>query len=402
MWPNLLGGVQLSHQLAFINGATLRALRERRGVSPEYLCRKADVSCKQLAIWEQSSASDYPTIRQAEKMAKVLLIPLAGLYLEPSNLPDEKAPRLINKRRIRNARELDDSALHLAACKLSQIRSDAIGIAVETSATFRGFSIPELSGDCVCDAAAVRGWMELSLDNQRRTTSARQLYLALRTRLEERGVLVAQFDGVEVEELRGIALYYDELPVIGVNAKDRWPAKCFSVLHELVHLSRRSSACCNLINMDSDDEEEVFCNSVAGEFLFSRSCAAKEISAGLDPCDIESIERTAKSYSVSRDVVARRLHDCGYLDKPAYEELLEIFSREVAEQKEQQRKKKALGERGGWSVPHERVVADSLGSLYCGLVNEGLSTGLFSERDACNAFGVDANKLEKVFKEALL
>ena len=81
---------------------------------------------------------------------------------------------------------------------------------------------------------------------------------------------------------------------------------------------------------------------------------------------------------------------------------MEVFSRQAAEQKEQEREKRALGEKVGYPVPHERVVADSFGSLYCKLVAEGLTTGLFSERDACSAFGVDADKLGGVFKEALV
>ena len=352
-------------------------------------------------MWEQCSDSDYPTMGQAGKMAKALLVPLAGLYLEPQNLPEERMPPVINKRRVQSSLPLDESALHLAICKLAQIRSDAVEIAAETDVGLHKLAMPNLDGGFARVAAAFREWMDFSLEDQRRTASCRQHYLALRARLEERGVLVAQFDGVEVEELRGVALYYEELPVIGVNAKDRWPAKCFSVLHELVHLSNRCSVCCNLINSESEDEEEVFCNFVAGEFLFPRSCAIGEVAAGLDPHDVVSIEGAAKRYSVSRDVVARRLRDCGYLDQNSYEELLDIFSSQIAEEKEEQRKKKELGEKIGWCAKPERTAADSFGSLYCGLVAHGLSTGLFSERDACDAFGVELGKLEKVFKEAL-
>ena len=389
----------MSYQLAFINGATLKALRERRKVSPEYLCRKAGVGVDKLEAWEQGSDSDYPTMKQAEKMAKALLSPLAGLYLEPCNLPVDKVPVVINKRRVHNACAIDESALHLAVYGLAQIRSDAIEIASETDCVFNKFDMPKL-GDVSASAVIIRDWTGLSLDDQKRTTSTRQLFLALRARLEERGVLVAQFVDVEVEELRGIALYFDELPVIGVNAKDHWPAKCFTVLHELVHLSKRSSTYCNLIGMDADDEEEVYCNAVAGEFLFSCNCAASEVAAGLNPHDLSSIEKVAERYSVSRDVVARRLRDCSYLDKRAYEELLETFSRQIVEKKEEERRKKELGEKTGWFLSHERNAADTFGSLYCRLVAEGLSSGLFSERDACNAFGVDPKKLGRVFKEA--
>ena len=153
--------------------------------------------------------------------------------------------------------------------------------------------------------------------------------------------------------------------------------------------------------MEADDEEEVFCNFVAGEFLFSRACVEQEVKSDLNPRDLDSIEKVSRRYSVSRDVVARRLYDCEYLDKHAYEDLLDIFARQIAEEKEEQRRKKETGEKKGWFAPYERKVADSFGSLYCQLVAQGLSFGLLSERDACSAFGVEVEKLGKVFKEAL-
>ena len=398
----VLRGGQLGHQLAFINGSTLKALRECRGASSEYLCKKAAVKPEQLASWEQCSDSDYPTMKQAEKIAKALLIPLAGLYLDPKNLPEEKIPSSVNKRRIRNAYTSDESASHLAVCKLAQIRADAIEIADEADVDLPEFATPSFGNNNIDAASSIHEWMEYSLKDQKRARSSRKFYLALRARLEERGVLVAQFDGVEVEELRGVALYYEKLPVIGVNAKDHWPAKCFSVLHELVHLSNRSSTYCNLIGEGEGDEEEVFCNSVAGEFLFSQQCAVDEVAAGLDPHDVGSIEKVAKRYSVSRDVVARRLHDCGYLDKSTYEELLDVFARHVIEMKEEERRKRELGENVAWGESRERTAADSLGSLYCELISLGLSSGFLSERDACDAFGVESEKLGKVFEEAII
>lgn len=391
----------MTHQLAYINGLTLRAVRERRGVSPEYLCSKVRIRQEQLELWEQNTGLDFPTMTQAKSIARVLLCPLAGFYLDPHNLPVEEYPVLVNKRRIQDASMSDDSALHLAITQLMQVRSDAIEIATESRFSLIDVSLPRLSSDLTVTAGNMRDWIEYSLDDQIRTKSSRKLFIGLRMCLEKHGILVAQFNNVDVEELRGVALSYDNLPVVGVNAKDRWPAKCFSMIHELVHLSRRKSACCNLINIETDDEEEVFCNAVAGEFLFSRECASKEMFDGLNPCDIEELQKVANRYSVSRDVVARRLRDCGYLSKQEYEEILYLLALRLAEEKELSRRCKEVGNNNKWGAPYERMAADNYGSLFCELVAHGLSTGLFSERDACSVFGVKAEGLERVFREAL-
>lgn len=392
----------MGHQLAFINGATLKKLRELRSVSPEFLCRRANIRSDQLLAWERCSDSDYPTMRQAEKIAKILLSPLAGLYLDPDNLPREEIPRVVNKRRMQNACSFDDSAYHLAVCRLAQIRSDAIEIAAEIGAPVQRFSMSRLKSDCVNAASSIRAWIGFTSKDQEKTASSRKLFLALRAKFERHGILVVQFGGIATEELRGIALYYDKFPVIGINANDRWPAKTFSLLHELVHLSRGDSTWCNLINMEADDEEEVFCNAVAGEFLFSRACASKEVAVGLKPNNLESIEKTANRYSISRDVVARRLYDCGYLKKEIYERYLELFLADIERKKEEERKAREAGEKRSWCAPpQERMIADSFGSLYCSLVAQGLANGLLSERDACDSFGVGVEKLGRVFEEAM-
>ena len=389
------------HQLAYINGSTLRVIRERRGVSPEYLCTKARIRQDQLELWEQNSGSDYPTMNQAKSISKILLCPLAGLYLDPQNLPKETQPLLINKRLVQDAGMVDESALHLAVARLMQVRSDVIELASETGFKVMNTSFPWLSSNISDSASNLRDWIAFSLAEQIKTRSSRKLFLRLRACLEKRGILVVQFSNIEVEELRGIALSNTVFPVIGVNAKDRWPAKCFSLLHELVHLAGNKSTCCNLINRETVDEEEVYCNAIAGEFLLSKQCASMAIQNGIWPQNIADIEKLANRYSVSRDVVARRFRDCGYLSKEEYEEILELFATQLAEEIENARKLKLAGANKRWGSSYERGVADSYGSLFCELVAHGVSTGLLSERDACGVFNVNSEGLEKVFKEAL-
>lgn len=390
----------MSHQLAFLNGLTLKTIRESRGVSKEYLCSKVRIQPSQLELWEQCSEVDYPTMRQAESMAKVLLCPLAGFYLEPANLPMEQLPSIVNKRRLQDASTLDESALNLAVIQLMQIRSDVIDIADETKVRLEDACIPDLDFDFMAASLTLRSWLDCSIEEQIRSTSSRKLFLILRARLEERGILVAQFNNVEIDELRGMALYFDFLPIIGLNAKDHWPAKCFTLIHELVHLSKRRSTYCNLINLETKDKEEVFCNAVAGEFLFSRACAIKEVQICLKPNDLKSIERVANRYSTSKDVVARRLRDCDFLSKEEYEELLDLFALERVKELERRQADKELGVNRAWGSCHERNVADTFGSLFCELMAHSLSIGLFGERDACSVFNVSSEGLEKVFKEA--
>jgi Zn-dependent peptidase ImmA (M78 family) len=44
---------------------------------------------------------------------------------------------------------------------------------------------------------------------------------------------------------RGILIYEIEPPIIGINEKDGYAAKTFTIIHELVYLLKHESTCCS-------------------------------------------------------------------------------------------------------------------------------------------------------------
>lgn len=390
----------LLFQLALINGVTLKRLRVIRGVSEDFLATKARISITQLRGWEHSDPGDYPTINQAEAMANVLLCPLAGLYLEPNKLKETRKPPISNKRIGYKPSYSDDSALNLAVEDLLLRREDILELAKKTGPEILSCDLPYLESDVVEAAKRLREWIDYPLSNQISSASSRVLYKSLRSLLEERGICVAQFSEPSVDELRGISLYFEMLPIAAVNQSDRWPAKCFSLLHEMVHLCYRKSTTCSCINAECDDAEEVYCNAVAGEFLFSRQTALHEINNGLNPSDFHSFDVIANKYSISRDVVARRVYDIGQMSRTDYEELLDLFRREAIESSLREKAKAQESGRTMGYMPYEKKMVDYHGALYCVYVNRALSLGVYSEYEAASALGVKPDSLGSVFKEA--
>ena len=127
------------------------------------------------------------------------------------------------------------------------------------------------------------------------------------------------------------------LPIIGINDNDRYPAKSFSLIHELVHVLKRESSYCNdMTGSTSSFYEEIFCNAVAGEFLVPKdsiSVIIRNMGLSFSKQDIESI---AKKYSVSREVIIRRLLDLDYFSTNEYDTYSEIFHDEYDKEKEKQ------------------------------------------------------------------
>lgn len=387
-------------QLALINGATLKRLRVIRGVSEDFLAAKARIPITKLNSWEDGATDDYPTINQAESMANVLLCPLAGLYLEPNKLKETRKPPISNKRIGYNPSRSDDSALNLAVEELLLRREDILELATKTGPEIPRCCLPYLGDDVVEAANRLREWIGYPLSSQISSASTRILYKSLRSLLEERGVCVAQFSEPSVDELRGISLYFEMLPIAAVNQSDRWPAKCFSLLHEIIHLCNRKSATCSCINAECDDAEEVYCNAVAGEFLFSRQIALKEINNGLNPSDCDSFDSIAKKYSVSRDVVARRVYDIGQMSRTDYERLLDLFRQEAIESSLREKARAQGSGRAMGFMPYEKKMVDYHGALYCIYVNRALSSGVYNEHEAASALRVKPDSLGSVFKEA--
>lgn len=145
--------------------------------------------------------------------------------------------------------------------------------------------------------------------------------------MERAGVFVHCFTGIETEIVRGFAIYEDFLPIIGLNNEDRYPAKTFTIFHELVHLMKRSSAVCNdMISHDLAQHEEVFCNAVAGEILVPKLNLIKQLgSLTTDEIDLNLISKLAAKFSVSKEVISRRLLDIGKISKSQYSALTDAI-----------------------------------------------------------------------------
>ena len=73
-----------------------------------------------------------------------------------------------------------------------------------------------------------------------------------------------------LDEMRGLCIFHDKIPIIILNGKDTPNGRIFSLFHELTHLLLAESAICG-------DDVEIFCNSVAGEFLVPESDLIQKI-----------------------------------------------------------------------------------------------------------------------------
>lgn len=391
----------MATQYALIDKDTLKLIRETRNVSFEYAARITKYDSSKIMCWEDSQNVTRPTIRQAKDLARCYRIPFAGLYMIPQYVPVEKLPKILNKRKIWGAIEEDNSALNLAIFDLLRLRKIVLDTKAELGEPIEHFTFSGNLNDAVVLAGQLRKYLGISYEMQKATSSHRKLFLLVRSKVEQKGTMVAGFEKVELEVARGISLYFDDIPIIGVNDDDRPPAKTFSIIHELVHIFKRTSTMCNEINSFSSDVEEVFCNAVAGEFLVPALFLEKEPEVvNQNDIDDHAIEVISTRYSVSREVIIRRLLDLGYLQRPFFEEKMEQYKIEREKEKEEQK----IASKNGQSTFRRSVPRDTFdknGSSVCESLYNGFNQGIYSQWDVSNFLGVKPIHIPKLFEEVI-
>ena len=312
---------------AFVSPKILVWARETASLSLAEAAKKAGISPVTLEFAELGAG--HVSTTQLENLANVYKRPLAAFYLpeppaRPDALPDfrrlpggagrEVSPSLALE--LRRARQRRDETIKLA----NQLEEDLPKFAV-------GFSLDDSVGRV---ATLLRQALNVSLDAQRTWRSSDKALKAWKTAVERAGVLVFEMSRVPVSEVRGVAIHFDRLPVIILNGADEAAARTFSLFHELVHIGLGVSAIDDGSDAghgltDNESRVEIFCNAVADEVLVPESAMRAMIDRSPNADVAGEIVATAKAFSVSREVIARRLLTLGRIESQRYSELQEQF-----------------------------------------------------------------------------
>jgi len=387
---------------ANINKETISFICSQIGISTTFLSQRTGLAEDQVRAWLDVSSDAFPTLNQAKLLAKALKIPFAGLYMNKDNLPIKKLPSLLNLRTLPYASS-DNSSLNLAVVELIRycdfLTSTEVDLGISPPILFLP-SIPESVDVAEC-AAIIRTYFQLELNAQFKLLSPRQFYLYVRQKVENKGVFIHCFTGVDVEIVRAISIFNESTPIIGVNDKDRYPAKTFSIIHELVHILKRQSTLCNEMYASfSLKTEEIFCNAVAGEVLVPTASLNAILNASeITSFSLDDIDNIATKYRVSKEVVTRRLYDIKRISKDEYD----TYANEI-----QQR---FINERDTGNISrHEsraksvfkdisRDAVDKTSSAICRALLIGYSDGYFSKQDVSGLLGIKEKHIPKFLAE---
>ena len=168
----------------------------------------------------------------------------------------------------------------------------------------------------------------LKMSNAKRLTHNLDYWIK---KVEELGVLVFQFYGISPEELRGYAIYYDKLPIIGINHQEKETARKFTLFHELAHLLFKEEGLSNFSSYHLNNKTEVMCNAVSGEILVP----TQDIEAIVKSENIKDftnpnlIKRLSGKYKVSNEVIVRKFLIQNYISPKDYETYKEDLNKYI-------------------------------------------------------------------------
>ena len=302
---------------AIINPAMMKWARKYAGFTNGYEEQLSDDFKKRCESWENGNS--YPTWNQLREASKKYHVPTAFFFMECSPSFDN-LPEIINYRRldVDSIYENNSPKLINNIRKSENRREIYIELLHDLNEEIIEFKVPNLKEDKNIFANYIREVLDVSLDTQKSWYKESKHYNFLnkwKELLNEKmGILIFETEGVLLEEMRALCIFHNKIPIILLNGKDSVNGRIFSLFHELTHLLLGKSAICG---DDENIQEEIFCNSVAGEFLVPEEDLIKNINP-LEVLSYRSLRYLHNLYGVSEHVIVRRLLDANKISRNDY------------------------------------------------------------------------------------
>jgi Zn-dependent peptidase ImmA (M78 family) len=210
--------------------------------------------------------------------------------------------------------------------------------------------------------------------------------------LGHQGILVLQLT-FPLEDARGLSLPSPTVPTLVVNSADLFPARIFTMFHEFGHLLLRAPALCS---PEVDGEQQLpdamgqverFCNEFAGDLLVPRAPLLERARQHRGPFSDEQVERMARHWKVSRQVIWRRLLAAHLISSEQYWNKQRVWQRQKA---------KVKPGRGFFAVQAPVRVLREKGRFFTNLVVAAKQRELITANEMADYLGTKIRHIPKI------
>lgn len=383
---------------AFLTPMILKWARESARITVDVAARKLNVSNEKLITWE--NGIDYPTIRQAQILAKTYRRPFSLFFLP--EIPRDFHP--LQDYRRSDSIKLDTASLFI----IREIQQKQVWISElfedsrEDKLSFVGkFSLktdPKIVANDILKTLKINpGFYEKEPINEWvEKTEIAGVFISRTSFLHSKLIL-------DKEIIQGFAIADKYAPFIFINSKNWKAPQLFTLVHELVHIWISKSGISNEIDIDLTDKPkskyhpvELFCNEVAANVLMPEE-KIRQFSSDAFSSNRE-IFKKAKEFGISSFALLVRALNLNLISQSEYRSLKNEAENDFNEfvEKELLKKENQKKNNGGPDPYLLRLNKNS--RLFTRVVIDSFKTGIISPSIASNLLNTQINNFQKFEK----
>lgn len=387
-----------------ISNSVLVWARTSIGYSIDEIAHKMNIKPEKINAWENGTAS--PTYTQLENLAyKVFKRPLAVFFRAepPKEASIEKDFRNLTSSEITHLST--EMRLVLRKAKRLQNLVRELNKDNETELEYKKFKV-SIKDNPITTANSFREFLGLSIEEQKKWKPDNS-FDHFKEYIEKIGIYIFQFQ-MPFEEARAFSLT-DDYPIIALNTDDAKNGRIFSLFHEVCHILFNIGGVFK--DKESKDlkgeyaEIEDFCNRFAASFLVPEVLFKKDIDFSnqkLKEWSDKDLEKLSRLYSVSKEVVLRKLVDLKLASKSFYFIKKKLWDAELKSRKElilHKQKQKILEEgRTSGGIPIDVKIVSEKGKPFISKVLEGYEKGNLTYGDISEYLEVKLDYLPKIIE----
>lgn len=381
----------MNTELLPYNPVILKWAREKYNYSLEDIAQKFNKPTTIINSWEDGTGS--PTYVQLERLAyEIYKRPLAIFFFteSPKDTSGKELFRTLPEYEFKQMSPQFTYIIRKAQARQENLRELNEGNNVSNENLTNQFSISK--NNTVEEVARkFRKYLGVTLEEQKTWMNADIALKHWRTIIEDNGIYIFK-DAFKDDSFSGFCLYDDIFPIIYINNSKAKTRQIFTLFHELAHILFKTGGVDTRLDdyIDYLDAEskliEIYCNKFAGEFLVPQKDFEDDIMG--KNLDEEIFSDLATLYSVSREVILRKLLDMGKIERAYYLEK----SEEWTEQAKESKKKNTKGIEGNY---YNNIKA-YLGKNYINLVFEKLYQNKISRKSAADYLDIKASQMQNL------
>jgi len=371
-----------------IQPSVLAWARSESGYAVDRVASRLQVKPEKIEAWERGERS--PTLRQVQEMARFFHRPLNVFFL-PS--PPQVPPLAAEYRRLPGVTPGQESPeLRLALRQMSNRRESALGLMEELGEAVTPFTLEaHPSEGATAVGERLRSALGITQDAQANWRNEWQAWRQWRAAVEQLGVLVFQFPGVELTDVRGVSLLRFPMPVVGVNTKEQPESRNYTLLHEVVHLMLASGheetpALLERRSGSEWDAIERFAEEAASHALVPEVMLRALLGKRPMTWEIPAVKQLARRFRITPLAMATRLRASGFMSwqeyniwKQRWQELIATLPRRS----------------GGFAHPVDLALGRN-GRPYVQLVLEALAANRITSVDAARHLALKLEHFDKL------